>query len=573
MGFHSFKQKSRRTEDILIKTFIKPNKSDKAIENALVHIPGGPKLKPPTVTDPVKAADIISKVVKPEPILPTVISKPKSQDKILRSPESSPLMKKIKYEIMVENDETAIDYSRVGDVSDQFEQTSSVSISDVVEELSESDAHNDAQCTDEVNINNCEDCRHYINVRNRLASNWQCLRHSVSGQQKCVQCKARAKNDAEFEEHRRQCPAAAVSIGDVVEELSESDANGQMFALEMINYDGHVDETKIDERLDSTSDDDEEEDQLVMQLDDLKEAILTDTKNVRPDSVASSMCVQSCTEYECYICNDLFEDKQQYIDHCKEHNLTCIECQLEFESADELAKHLVDVHHIVNDSDDDNTRIRNEIDADSSSHQCTICEKTIKSGRANYEFHLLSHESTNIILNSIEYFKCKYCHTVFAKTNYDAHMNTHDTTIKEECVDYQFLEDEDDIPPCGVCKVEFSSWGTEIKLHLATHMTEFLCPFTDCGCQYNGMLHLTTHIVKKHLNTNGYKCRHCSAEQFETFDQLQAHMKHSCAERKFGCKHCGKLNFEIHFTSILYVVYSYVEIMVLPNFYGRVYKI
>lgn len=583
MAFHSFKQKSRRTEDILIKTFNKATEAGKPIEVGVANPSDDARPSPePAVTVPDTAADkvvVIPSAIECVPVLPADVAVPKPlQRKLSNCSDSGPPTKKIKYEIIVK-DEQSTDARMDDSVSVQHEQMylddsndldldidSKPIFATITDDEQIDTINNDAQSADEVQ-SSCGECQHYRNVRDSLPFRRRCLGHghSLSRQQKCVHCKARSKNETEFEEHQRQCHAA-VTMNDVVEELSESNANCQMFSLDMLPYDNDNDAIVIDNHTDHLTSDEEIEEPLILQLTDFEQVILTETENVRPDSVVSSVVtVQSYNKYECYICNDLFRDRQQYIDHCKEHNVTCIECQLEFESGAELSKHNVDVHQqLLADGSDDaqSAQQMDDIDEDVSGQQqqqqCEICQKTIKSGRANYEFHLLSHESTNIVLNSIEYFPCKYCHTMFAKKDYDSHMSTHDTTIKEECVDYQFLEDEDDIPPCGVCKVEFSSWGNEIKSHLATHMTEFVCPFVDCGCQYNGMLHLTTHIVKKHLNTDEYRCRHCSAEQFETFDELQAHMKHSCAERKFACTHCGKFYYTIPIcTSVhIHIYYS-----------------
>lgn len=119
--------------------------------------------------------------------------------------------------------------------------------------------------------------------------------------------------------------------------------------------------------------------------------------------------------------------------------------------------------------------------------------------------------------------------------------------IDDSCTDYQFLEDDrddneykDGAYSCGDCDLSFPTVN-ELKYHVILHANKFQCPIFECGCQYNQLSRLSIHVINKHINAKLRQCLH-SGKPFDSFDELQQHLKIECREKKFQCNHCGATN-------------------------------
>lgn len=193
---------------------------------------------------------------------------------------------------------------------------------------------------------------------------------------------------------------------------------------------------------------------------------------------------------------------------------------------------------------------------------CAPCNKKLRSS-LQVEQHTKMHSSMSLIINYIDFYPCHECRMIFISgEKMAAHMNDchqieeKQTTekkanssldkIDDSCTDYQFLEDDrddneykDGAYSCGDCKLAFPS-ANELKYHVILHANKFQCPIFECGCQYNQLSRLSIHVINKHINAKLRKCLHCG-KPFDTFDDLQLHLKIDCREKKFECHHCGEL--------------------------------
>lgn len=193
---------------------------------------------------------------------------------------------------------------------------------------------------------------------------------------------------------------------------------------------------------------------------------------------------------------------------------------------------------------------------------CVPCNKKLRSS-LQVDQHSKMHNSMSLIINYIDFYPCHECRIIFISgEKMAAHMNechqiekptnekkTTATTsldkIDDSCTDYQFLEDDrddndykDGAYSCGDCELSFPS-ANDLKYHAILHANKFQCPIFECGCQYNQLSRLSIHVINKHINAKLRQCLHCG-KPFNSFDELQLHLKADCREKKFQCSHCGK---------------------------------
>lgn len=190
---------------------------------------------------------------------------------------------------------------------------------------------------------------------------------------------------------------------------------------------------------------------------------------------------------------------------------------------------------------------------------CTPCNKRLRS-TLQVDQHTKMHYSMSLIINYIDFYPCHECRMIFISGEKMAvHMNEHHQVdklthekkpnnsldkIDDSCTDYQFLEDDrddneykDGAYSCGDCDLSLPS-ASELKYHVILHANKFQCPIFECGCQYNQLSRLSIHVMNKHINAKLRQCLHCG-KPFDSFDDLQLHLKADCREKKFQCKHCG----------------------------------
>lgn len=250
--------------------------------------------------------------------------------------------------------------------------------------------------------------------------------------------------------------------------------------------------------------------------------------------------------YECPICATQFIDKMDYLNHCKEHDgieFQCEGCGDMFSDEEALLSH---------DCLGEDERLTEE------ELFCIPCNKRLKSG-TQLNQHNKMHDSMTMILALTEFFPCHDCYLLFvAKADLTEHnvenhadkinkdmdddASAEITNVDESCTDYQFLDEDKqdfkDVPySCGVCNATYSNI-MELKNHAIFHAKKYPCPIFECGCQYDQMSRLNIHVLNKHLNKQNMQCFHCGLP-FPTYDELQAHLKNNCKEKKFKCYECG----------------------------------
>lgn len=251
--------------------------------------------------------------------------------------------------------------------------------------------------------------------------------------------------------------------------------------------------------------------------------------------------------YECQHCATQFLDKNEYLDHCKEHEQAtylCDRCSEEFPDESSLMMHKCEI------TDEDLI--------------CVPCNKRMRSA-AQMRQHSKMHDSMSLIVNYVDFFPCHDCCLLFIAREklLEHNLAVHGSRvpnmggdvsggsdgeafkkIDETCTDYQFLDDDkqneyrDETYSCGECDVS-STTLNELKNHVLLHSEKFQCPVYECGCQYDQFSRLSIHVLNKHINTKNLQCLHCSLA-FQSYDDLQAHIRHSCKEKKYECHECGK---------------------------------
>lgn len=252
--------------------------------------------------------------------------------------------------------------------------------------------------------------------------------------------------------------------------------------------------------------------------------------------------------YECPMCRIQFMEQEDYVQHCKTEHVTddtqyqCDSCNEFFISEEQFCQHECEMSD-KNDDDDEDL-------------MCSACNKRMKS-TSQLRHHKNIHDANSMIIDNTDFFPCHDCCLIFiAKEKLNEHngkMHTQKVPkelsnlsgkIDESCTDYQFLDGdvqteyrEDEIYSCGECEQSFHTIA-ELKLHVIMHANKFQCPFEQCGCQYDQMSRLNIHVLNKHINTKNLQCLHCS-HPFQTYDELQKHLKDFCKEKKFSCNECG----------------------------------
>lgn len=248
--------------------------------------------------------------------------------------------------------------------------------------------------------------------------------------------------------------------------------------------------------------------------------------------------------YECPLCYTQFAERDEYNQHCKEHDGTeyhCDSCNLFYSDEEQLAKHDCEINENVNEED----------------LICIPCNKRMKS-MAQLRQHNKMHDSMSLIIKYLDFFPCNDCCLLFISKE---KLNEHNASVHTEkgvesglpekiddtCTDYQFLDGdlqseykEGELYSCGECNQSYQSID-ELKYHVILHANKFECPIEECGCQYDQMSRLSIHVLNKHINTKNLQCLHCSLA-FPTYDELQNHLKHYCKEKKYKCYECGMIS-------------------------------
>lgn len=157
-----------------------------------------------------------------------------------------------------------------------------------------------------------------------------------------------------------------------------------------------------------------------------------------------------------------------------------------------------------------------------------------------------SHHTMRLIIKNYDFFPCHNCRLLYVSKdklnehNSRAHPKLTPEQMDESCTDYAFLDNfkVEKVYACGECKKPFST-ANGLKIHVLSHAGRFECPFENCANQYKQLARLNIHVFKKHINTKHQTCFHCN-QTFDTYDDLQKHIRDSCKAKIFGCSECGK---------------------------------
>lgn len=240
----------------------------------------------------------------------------------------------------------------------------------------------------------------------------------------------------------------------------------------------------------------------------------------------------------CSKCSILFLSEDSFNEHIQSHSNNNI--------TNENLENIIQIPIKINDtSDSDDYNEKKPINK-----ICAECNKKFTK-KSQYDHHLQMHKSTRLVADTFEYYPCHNCHILYINEQqlFEHIRVQHNSKDNEMCTDYQFLDEKTNFYEhikyyCGICKSKYLKIS-ELKQHIITHSENFICPYDDCGCQYKILSRLSNHIMEKHVYEHGqiHRCRYCDVDVFQSYDELQNHLKNNCTERKYKCSHCGKFTF------------------------------
>ncbi|XP_058459550.1 zinc finger protein 423 homolog isoform X2 [Malaya genurostris] len=175
------------------------------------------------------------------------------------------------------------------------------------------------------------------------------------------------------------------------------------------------------------------------------------------------------SSFVCQQCGTTLGDHQEYEKHVTGHYLITgaeyqceTSCSKKFNKADELHKHLYDLHTLV-------------------LYKCALCSETFDS-KVTIQVHFAVTHS-----NEVKIYRCSACTEIFrAEREFRHHIRTrHITTGAVQCV---------------FCRVVCSS-ELEMQFHLAAHARKFKCPACPESFHVEFLLdrHMQTHHSQKEI--------------------------------------------------------------------------
>lgn len=183
-----------------------------------------------------------------------------------------------------------------------------------------------------------------------------------------------------------------------------------------------------------------------------------------------------------------------------------------------------------------------------------VCSVNVKENNDNElndeidsEFIDFNHHSMHLITKHFEFFPCHNCCLLFVsneKLNEHCISPYHEanlgTVAKSYDSDYTFLDESStlNVYSCGECSKSFSRVG-KLKSHVICHASKFDCPIENCGSQFKHLARLSIHVCKKHINMKHQMCFYCNST-FNSYIDLQLHIKNSCKAKIFECFECGQ---------------------------------
>ncbi|KAI5737650.1 hypothetical protein M8J76_015387 [Diaphorina citri] len=243
------------------------------------------------------------------------------------------------------------------------------------------------------------------------------------------------------------------------------------------------------------------------------------------------MSMQEEGEFQCEVCNRIFNSLRLYRVHKKLHfqqpkNYFCDLCGKRFSSRSIMEDHLVS-----------HTGAR--------PYECKTCKKTFVS-KYTYKAHLVTHTDRK------RPFSCEKCDKSFyTQQNLVQHEKTHSGSkdfVCTECgkafgtlrnLEVHLAVHTGNRPfICRVCGKSFVR-KAEVKDHERTHTGEkpYQCEF--CGAQFSQRSNLQSHKRATHFNDKRYPCTSCP-KAFKRRRLLDYHIKAAhTGERPYQCDICN----------------------------------
>lgn len=206
--------------------------------------------------------------------------------------------------------------------------------------------------------------------------------------------------------------------------------------------------------------------------------------------------------FECDLCDEIFETKEDIIEHMQEHTdpkkrYRCNFCGKMYLKKSDYVKHCT-------------------LHADYRPFKCDVCDKSFAQ-KKTYRNHMILHRERK----PYQCPKClrSYCH------NYDMkkHLQTHDNAKPYGC---------------DICKKRFAH-NVSLTRHLRSHAGERNYECCICLKSYKQSCHLTRHM-KIHTNDRQFHCSICDRRFYDSY----THRKHMVAvhssETPFLCERCGE---------------------------------
>lgn len=266
--------------------------------------------------------------------------------------------------------------------------------------------------------------------------------------------------------------------------------------------------------------------------------------------------------FECGVCNDEFNSKEQLLAHIETHDgvqfmllhevdeeeeqvqlrYECPHCPLPFESAEDLDHHIKDHFGKENNSNEDEDEDEKDVGR-RRDFVCDICEK-------KYEKNFALQHHIQTVHYGIKRFACNVCDKRFSLSGtLKKHMNIHGNVRPYKCKE---------------CKYSCNQRGTLVRHVQRKHLKE-----KRYGCEICGKLFVTKYEVfqhhnkghnedllqctlceykckdvdtlKNHLrihNETPYKCKLCS-RKFSDYEFFQDHVRTHKGQKAYKCSFCS----------------------------------
>ncbi|XP_039441721.1 zinc finger protein 260-like [Culex pipiens pallens] len=223
-------------------------------------------------------------------------------------------------------------------------------------------------------------------------------------------------------------------------------------------------------------------------------------------------------EYQCNVCNEVFEDRVSLIrhtngTHIKEYSKNCRHCLSVFRTDEELKEHDCIVKPRL--------------------FKCSKCNRSFQSVKELQDHTKISHRIYEIPITkpqpqarrSNTLNQCSHCPKSFAnnRTLVRHVQDVHPETIQT-------------ILTCQRCEQQFANEAS-LQAHMAAHEKNYECRF--CGKVCPTSVALAGH-ENTHTKDQPFQCNECG-RNFAQYTSMRRHMKIHFNEKKYSCDLCPKL--------------------------------